>query len=203
MAARSKTAPEPASHRWPVHRVANNSNSSQRSRSTISRCRSPSDAAAGAPALDEVGLRLRGVGNRIAALRAKAVVALVAVVDERHGHARLAAADADVRNAVRRRAEVGMRGPRAADEVDERIRLRIERRAGDLLVPPVVRRKQAPAGKIVIELDERRSGNGGRGRGAAPASTPAAAWKWLDWWVFPARRRTATRRDEQQSARRR
>jgi hypothetical protein len=79
---------------------------------------------AGAPALDEVRLRLCGVRNRIAALRARPVVALVAVVDERHGHARLAAADADVWNAVRRRAKVGMRGPRAADEVDERIGLR-------------------------------------------------------------------------------
>ena len=115
----------------------------------------------------KLGCVLAASGIGIAGLRAKPAIAFVAVVDERDRRARLAAADADVRNAVRRRTEVRMERARAADEVDERVRLRIDRRAGDLLVPPVVGRKGPAPIKIVVEA------NGGRGR--APARVPAQA----------------------------
>src|SRR5688572_11210849 len=94
-------------------------------------------AAARYTALDEVRLRLRGFGKRITSDAARSAVALAAVRDERDGHARLASADAHVRDAVGRGAEVRVRRPRAADVVDERVRLRIQRRRADVLIPPV------------------------------------------------------------------
>ena len=124
-------------------------------------------AAAGAAALDEVRLRLRRVRNRVAALRARSRCRF------RRRSRRTSPARA-ARCRRRRRTECRTAAgrsrdaerPRAADEVDERVGLRIDRRAGDLLVPPVVRRKQAPAAKIVIELDggRRRNVAGRRGR---------------------------------------
>src|SRR5438128_2396628 len=106
------------------------------------------EAAARHPALDEVRLRLRGVGNRIARLASIPRVALAAVVDEGHRGARRGPAHADVRDAVRRRTEVGMRRARPSNEVDVRIRPRIDRRAADLLIPPVVWWKELPRAKV-------------------------------------------------------
>src|SRR6185436_20569513 len=79
-------------------------------------------------AFDEAGLCRRGRRDRISGLTGEATVALVAIRDEGHRDARLAAADADVWNAVRRRSEVRMRRARPADEVDVRARLRIDGR---------------------------------------------------------------------------
>src|SRR5258705_12364547 len=103
---------------------------------------------AGHTTLDEVRLRLRSVRHRITVLPAKSGIALAAVIDEGDRHTRLAAADSDIRNAVRRRAKVGMGAASAPDEVDVCIRLRIDRRGRNGLVPPVDRRKQLSAAEI-------------------------------------------------------
>ena len=90
-----------------------------------------------------------------------------------------------------------MQRPRAADEVDEGVRLRIERRATDVLVPPVVRRKQASAAKIVIQLDGAASAPATGGAGVAPA----AASKWLDWLVLADCQPMRLQRDRQDEQR--
>src|SRR5262249_49060790 len=94
---------------------------------------------------DEIGLRPCGVRNRITILAAGASVAFVAVIHERDRDARLAAAHSYIWNAVRRRTEVRMRSTRASNEIDVGVRLWIDRRRRNVLVPPVVRRKQLPA----------------------------------------------------------
>src|SRR5690349_1074284 len=102
-------------------------------------------AAAWHAALDVVRLRARRVWNRITGLAAPARIALVAVAHERDGRARFRLPDAHVRDAVRRRAEIGMGSARAPDAVDERGRLRVDGRAADVLIPPVVGRKERAA----------------------------------------------------------
>src|SRR4029077_4245778 len=89
----------------------------------------------------------------IAGLSAEARIAFAAVIDKGDRHAGLAAADARVGDAVRRRPEVGMRAARAPDEVDVGVRLRIDRRRRNVLVPPVVRWKKLAAAEVVGELD--------------------------------------------------
>ena len=80
----------------------------------------------------------------------RAGVALVAVVDERDGHQRLAAGDDDVWHAVNgvrivriscRAAPVRMEAARLPDVIDEGLTVRVEGRLTDVQVPPVVRRK--------------------------------------------------------------
>ncbi len=105
----------------------------------------------GSPPSIQPRLRLRLLGNRIAGRTARrAGVALLAVVDERHRHERLAAGHDDVRDPVDgvwigwiagRAAPVGMQPACAADVIDERLAVRIDRRLADVEVPPVVGRQ--------------------------------------------------------------
>ncbi len=104
-------------------------------------------------AFDEVRLRRRDRRNRISGLPAEAAVAFAAIRDEGHRDARLTAADADIRDPVRRRSEVRMRRARAADEVDVGARLRIDGRVRDVEIPPVVGREERPAAKVVGQLN--------------------------------------------------
>jgi len=106
----------------------------------------------------------RGVGRRPTLGTAAARVALVAIVHERDGGARLRAADAHVGDAVRRRVEVGMRRAGASDAVDERRRLRIDRRCADVLIPSVVGREERTSVEVVSQ-GHRRAAHGRRGRG--------------------------------------
>ena len=100
-------------------------------------------------ALDEARLRRRDRRNRISGLAAEAAVAFAAVGDEGHRDARLAAADADIRDPVRWRSEVRMRRARAPDEVEVRARLWIDWGVRDVEIPPVVAGEEPPAAKVV------------------------------------------------------
>ena len=135
-------------------------------------------AARNAP-FDVVRLRLRFFRNRIAGRTPRRPgIALAAVRRPRRLHERLIAGHDDVRNAVRRRPEIRMDLPRRArtrrgppaDEIDERRRLRIERRGADVLVPPVRRREHLPSGQRPLEHRRRRRKNDGGARQAHDGS---------------------------------
>ena len=162
---RSKTAAESASHRDAVafHRVAYRF--VQQPAIAIDQQQVPvaRRAAAGHAALDVVVLGARFDGNRVAGQSRRAAVALAAVAHERQRHARLIAGHDDVRDAVGMRSEIGVQpadrgGVRrrpAADPADQLSRTRVDRRAADVHVPPVVDRKHTTAGERLV--DDRRS----------------------------------------------
>ena len=127
-------------------------------------------------AFDVIRLRLGRFRNRIATFASISVIALRPVRDERDGNSGLGRADAHVRNAIRRRAEVRMQPAIASDEIDEGGRLRIDRRARDVLIPPVARWKERSPTKVIRQLHR------------------ASRRRWRSWRWLRRRRRTGRRR---------
>ena len=104
--------------------------------------------------LDVVGKRPRFHRDRIAGRPSgRTGIALIGIGDEGDRQERLVAGNADVRDSIGRGTEVGVKSARRADPVDQLLRLRIDRRLRDFEIPPVVRRKDLPAGEVLEKND--------------------------------------------------